>query len=87
MTPITFGADRYFSSIAARRGAVLRRQQPALFGQDHPAITPPVGQHAAVIDKVVALLGGKDPRVRFVEGSSQAWSSIENRSSLKSSVV
>src|SRR3954467_5731063 len=37
-----------------RRGAVFRREQAALFGQDHPAIAPPVGQHALIIDEVVA---------------------------------
>ena len=68
MTPITFGADRYFSSICSpRRRAVFRRQQAALLGEDHPAIAPPVRQHALVVDEVVALLGGEDARMRFIE--------------------
>src|SRR5258705_5775362 len=52
---------------SARRGAVFRRQQPALLGQYHPAIAPPVRQHAAVVDEVVTLLGGEDARMRFIE--------------------
>ena len=67
ITPITFGAERYFSSIAARGRAVFRRQQPALFGKDHPAKAPPVREHAAVVDEVVALLTRKDARMRFIQ--------------------
>src|SRR5258707_8563273 len=52
---------------SARRGTVFRRQQPALLGQYHPAIAPPVRQHAVVVDEVVTLLGGEGARMRFVE--------------------
>ena len=60
MTPITFGADEIFLlDPRPRRGAVFRRQQAALFGQDHPAIAPPVRQHALVVDEVVARPAAK----------------------------
>src|ERR1700753_2159817 len=49
----------------ARRRAIFRRQQSALLGEAHPAIAPPVRQHAVVIDEVVALLGGGDARMRL----------------------
>ena len=68
MTPITFGADRYFSSMLARAAARFSGvSRSALFGQYHPAIAPPVRQHALIVDEVVALLGGEDARMRFIE--------------------
>src|SRR5436309_2890561 len=48
-------------------GAVFRCQQLALFGEDHPAKTPPVRQHAVVVDQVVTLRARKNPRLRFVQ--------------------
>jgi len=64
MTPIHVRADRYFSSICARAAArFFRRQQAALFGQDHPAITPPVRQHALIVDQVISRLGREDARI------------------------
>src|ERR1700742_1343345 len=57
----------FFLDLGPCRGAVFRREQAALLGQDHPAITPPVRQHAVIVDKVVALLGGEDARLRLVE--------------------
>ena len=62
----------FLLDVRARRGPVFRRQQSAFFGQDHPAIAPPVRQHALVVDQVVALLGGEDPRMRFVKPSRKA---------------
>src|SRR6202049_1548486 len=69
------------------RSAVFRRQQAALFGEDHPAIAPPVRQHALVVDEVVALPGGEDACVRLVERIEPGMVGGENSSSLKSSVV
>src|SRR5579864_2364966 len=57
----------FFLDLRARSGAVFRCQQPALLRQDHPAITPPIRQHAVVIDQIVTLPGGKDARMGFVE--------------------
>ncbi|GCC46879.1 hypothetical protein chiPu_0030907, partial [Chiloscyllium punctatum] len=50
-----------------RGGAVLRVEEPALLGEDHPAIAPPIRQHAVIVDQVVALLGGEQARMRLVE--------------------
>ena len=57
----------FFLDLRARRGAVFRRQQSALLRKDHPAIAPPIRQHAVVIDQVVTLPGGKDAGMGFVE--------------------
>src|SRR3954454_10156866 len=57
----------FFLDLRARRGAVFRRQQAALFGQYHPAIAPPIRQHALIVDEVIALLGREDAGMRLVK--------------------
>ena len=42
-------------------------QQAAMFGQDHPAIAPPVGENAGVVHQIVAVLGREDARPRLVQ--------------------
>src|ERR1700727_1864609 len=48
-------------------GAVFRRQQPAFLSQNHPAIAPPVRQHALVVHQVIALFGGEQARLLLIK--------------------
>src|SRR5665213_2345402 len=57
----------FLLDLRAGRGAVFRRQQAAFLGEDHPAIAPPVRQHALVVDEIIALLGREDARMRLIE--------------------
>lgn len=49
------------------RALISGVSRPAVFGQDHPAIAPPVGKDAGVVDQVVAVFGGEDSRPRLVQ--------------------
>src|SRR3954470_19083359 len=51
----------------ARGGAVFLREETALLGQDHPAKTPPIGQHALIANEVITLFGREDARMRLVQ--------------------
>jgi hypothetical protein len=77
-------------TVPAPRGSPLFRGQHApRLGRDHPREAPPVGDAAAVdvVLEVVALLRSEIDGAFPGKSSSQAWSSGDRSSSVKSSRV